>query len=399
MKKTVLLTSNMYRPNIGGIENSLYHMSQGYLDLGYHCVICVSDIGPNGRALSAYETDGDIEIFRYQISNKRGVSRFIGHWIMAIRLLQYLRLKYQPEIVICRNHQLCIALKLAGFKQFSYLVPGVVKFQNAKSNLALSGKSKLSRFAQKLNIHLNEFIQLLAFKYAKRVFVFSQNMLKQVGQVSPRLKGNIEIVKPGVDTQRFVMMSPTQKEALRESLNLQSQGPVYLCIGRFVQAKGFDLAIEAMQFVSQGTLWIVGDGAEYMQYLAKIELLSLQHKVKIIPSSNEPELCYSAADYFIMSSRYEPLGQTILEALASGLPIIAFSEQAGVTTATAELLDAGSLFVAEKLSGESLARAMLKASVTYDTETYRQLSTRNRQQAVADFCWLTLCHKLNQSSI
>ena len=52
--KTVLLASNLYRPNIGGIENSLYHLSLSYQEMGYEVIIFASDISPSNVFFPQY---------------------------------------------------------------------------------------------------------------------------------------------------------------------------------------------------------------------------------------------------------------------------------------------------------------------------------------------------------
>jgi glycosyltransferase involved in cell wall biosynthesis len=59
-----------------------------------------------------------------------------------------------------------------------------------------------------------------------------------------------------------------------------------------------------------------------------------------------------------MSSTYEPLGQTLLEAIACGMRVVAFHRSTGVNTATHELNIDHMVDYADSLDGKGLATAM-----------------------------------------
>jgi glycosyltransferase involved in cell wall biosynthesis len=87
---------------------------------------------------------------------------------------------------------------------------------------------------------------------------------------------------------------------------------------------------------------------------------------------------YQACDVFVMSSTYEPLGQTLFEAAATGMRVVAFDKSTGVNTATHELnidclldyaytLDATGLALAMKQSLSSLASPRLANDTVAET--------------------------------
>ena len=82
--------------------------------------------------------------------------------------------------------------------------------------------------------------------------------------------------------------------------------------------------------------------------------------IMIAPTS-EIEQYYRSCDIFIMSSTYEPFGQTTIEAIASGLRVAAFHGTSGVKTAVHELGLDDAITYAMELSGEALAKAIIKS--------------------------------------
>lgn len=391
MKKKILIASNLYKPNIGGVENSLDHMAQSYAQQGYDVIIYASDISRLGTPLAAMEKEGAVTVLRYKVANYKGAHRYLMHWINGTKLFIKIRKEHNPDLVISRFHLSCLMMSLAGFKNYLYVVPGVVKYQNAflKNITGFLGKAK-----GYVNYGLNCWFQHLALKKSAAIFVFSENMRQQVCAVTPQVEGKIRIVKPGVDLQRFELLERPNKIEKRQSLGLSTEAPVFLCLGRAVAAKGFDLVVLAMTKLPDGELWIVGEGDEIIPLKTLAEKHNILSQVHFIPATNKPEAYYAAADYFVMSSRYEPLGQTILEALACGLPIVAFRNAEDITTATEELLGPDGAFYAESATAQGLAVAMLNAQQSLHSAKYLQIAEQNRLLAKTKYSWPALCKQL-----
>ena len=106
-----------------------------------------------------------------------------------------------------------------------------------------------------------------------------------------------------------------------------------------------------------------------------------------------PEHYYKAADFFIMSSTYEPLGQTILEALSSGLPIIGAKSSDKVVTATSEILEPSNNILVDEYSASAFARGMTSLMALPETQ-YTQLQYENRELAEQKFSWRVLAKEL-----
>ena len=101
----------------------------------------------------------------------------------------------------------------------------------------------------------------------------------------------------------------------------------FLAVGRFTPLhKGFDLLIEAFaRFVendNEWTLHIVGEGPEEERYRQMIAEAGLQHRVFLHPFTNDIQQHYSAAQVYVLSSRWEGFGLVLIEAMAHGLPIV-----------------------------------------------------------------------------
>ncbi|MBL4910777.1 MAG: glycosyltransferase [Alteromonadaceae bacterium] len=387
----VLITSNMYRPSIGGIENSLYHLGQEYKSLGYKVIIVASDINGLGLCLPEFEVEDGIDIYRYRACSGQGFLGFTKHIYHAYSLYKHILKKYNPAVVVCRYHFNLILLDMAGYKNISYLIPGVVKNETLAS-LPQNIKG-IAKLRSKASFLFHTRLQSKAIKQAKSLFVFSQNMLDQVRELTSRQ--DILVTKPGVSLKRFFPLSQNEKLVAREKLGIATNKKVFLCIGRLVKAKGFETAIRAINLLNKDNaeLWVLGEGPLNEEFKILINQLNCQAKVKLLGRQSSPETYYQAADFFVMSSVYEPLGQTILEGLASGLPIISAPSSGSIVTASNEIIDAEKNFFTFEHSVDAFCSAFLQAS-EFDDEKYQMVSQYNREQAEIRFSWSTLAKVL-----
>ncbi|GBE09785.1 GDP-mannose-dependent alpha-(1-6)-phosphatidylinositol monomannoside mannosyltransferase [bacterium BMS3Bbin12] len=146
-------------------------------------------------------------------------------------------------------------------------------------------------------------------------------------------EAHIRVIDPVVDLHTFQPQAPSP--ALRERYAL-GDGPVLLTVCRLVRRKGVDLVIEALARLVPAypglRYLVVGAGPERRN----LEALARRHGVaeRVIFAGSVPEkelpAHYHLASVFVMPSRYlgdeasvEGLGLVYLEAMASGLPVVA----------------------------------------------------------------------------
>lgn len=108
--------------------------------------------------------------------------------------------------------------------------------------------------------------------------------------------------------------------------------PEILCVSRLVPRKGVQHLIEAMpavlQAVPDARLTVVGQGEQADALRRRVTMLGLGEKVRLVgymPHGELPTL-YRQAKVFVQPSFYEGMSNTVLEAMASGLPIVAAGE-------------------------------------------------------------------------
>jgi glycosyltransferase involved in cell wall biosynthesis len=103
---------------------------------------------------------------------------------------------------------------------------------------------------------------------------------------------------------------------------------ILLAVGRLTEEKGFLMLVDAFtriaQIFTEWDLVIVGDGNARAELDARVQQLGLSERVILPGRVGNVGDWYSAANIFVLSSRYEGFPNTLIEAMAYGLPAVSF---------------------------------------------------------------------------
>jgi glycosyltransferase involved in cell wall biosynthesis len=107
----------------------------------------------------------------------------------------------------------------------------------------------------------------------------------------------------------------------------RDNGPVIGIIARLSEEKGHTYLIEAMPEVinrfPKAQLLIVGEGRIKQRLVDLSKALKLENNVRFLPSVIDMQDVFGITDIFVLPSLKEGLGLSLMEAMASGLPVIA----------------------------------------------------------------------------
>lgn len=173
--------------------------------------------------------------------------------------------------------------------------------------------------------------------------------------------------------------------AIREHENVHADRPIFFCAGRLVDQKGFDLAILAWkkmldknEFEVTPVLKIAGKGKNEDLLKKQIIDLQLSESVELLGEVNDIAHYYKQAYAYILSSRFEGFGLTILEAMAFSVPVISFACPCGPRDIIAD--EYGVLV--EHMDTDKLADAM---AMLVNNKNKRNDLAKKAYMRVADF--------------
>ncbi len=194
--------------------------------------------------------------------------------------------------------------------------------------------AKLAGIRSRVGTHLGEIRGMSKWRDGLHTFLVNHGIIQSLIASSARTRNNaIEAgVQPEHITTIYNAIMPfdvahIDRGSVRAKIGLKKDDVFFLAVGRLVYEKGHEFLIEAMAEVakvdSHAIAGICGAGPLQDQLQAQIEKLNVQNNMKLLGQWDSIPEILSAADVFVLSSRWEGLPMALLEGMMAGLPVIA----------------------------------------------------------------------------
>jgi UDP-glucose:(heptosyl)LPS alpha-1,3-glucosyltransferase len=128
----------------------------------------------------------------------------------------------------------------------------------------------------------------------------------------------------GVDLERFrPAADPSERAAIRQRFAIPASARVVAFVGNGFARKGLGFLIEAWPLVPGGAFLLVAGADRAMdKFVRRARALNVGARVVFAGAQPRVEEIFHAADAFAMPSLFEPFGNVVMEAMASGLPVM-----------------------------------------------------------------------------
>jgi sugar transferase (PEP-CTERM/EpsH1 system associated) len=332
-----LIAHVILRLDVGGLENGLVNLINGLPQDDFrHAIICIDQSTDFAKRIKRK----DVEIVE--------IGKRPGFDLRALWRLYTTIKRLKPKILHTRNLAALDALLPGMLAGVRYRIHG----EHGWDVNDLAGTNPKLRWLRKL--HSPMVTRYVAVSVSLRNY-----LIDRVGVESDR----VSTICNGVDTVRF-QPNPT-KTLIRNSLNpiFDKDAVVFGTVGRMSMVKGhIDLvesfgriACENNQFREHARLVIVGDGPTRDAVIGCTKLARISEMCWLPGYRDDIPDLIASLDVYVQPSLAEGISNTVLEAMASGLPVIATR-----VGGNSELVRDGETGTIVPVSAEgALARALL----------------------------------------
>ena len=294
------------------------------------------------------------------------------------------RLVKTDDVDLISSHDLygAVAAILAGQRRICLLtLHSIYSTDRFVMEERVSAVSSQKKAILKVLFVIDSLIEVLCYNLVRGILCVSKNELHDTMRKT-LCKTKVFLIRNAVDTNR-ISPSPEKRKELRGRYHFQDE-VVFLYAGRMVPKNGPFTIVQTIPYVAKrfgaSRFIFVGEGPErpccqdytkHAKVANIVSFLGAQDAVEILP----------IADVFVsrVSSLVKDIGLDVLEALATGLPVII-----GEDDTTSQILKCGDeVMCARKDDPRNLAECMI--ALATDHRRRQALSVAGRKKVVKDF--------------
>jgi len=379
MTPRVLVLTTYYHPVVGGVET---HARQLVRHLHARNVAVQVVTKRIGREPRISQVDG-VTVHRVGPSGERSAA---GKWLAIPAFLSTLvSLAAEYDVIVCIDYRGAgVAAILAG-RILNKLViaqgetAGVLAGADEQASSGLAPESGIARMLRAP--------ARAVYRRADQIVCIGRDLEREALRAGiPR--DRVHYLPHGVDLQRFrPAASQDERDRIRAEIGWPTDRPVVLSVGRLSREKGIMDLLDAWRQADTGNALLALVGPDMTGHpwdaggpgRAFVERHGLGKRVRFMGATDDPAPFYRAADVFVQPSHFEALGNTAIEAMASGMAVVT----SGVGGLADFCVDDVNALLHVPKSAESIAAVLTRA--LGDTSLRTRLGIAARRTAEDQF--------------
>ncbi len=172
-------------------------------------------------------------------------------------------------------------------------------------------------------LKLYQTLDKLIFRFFDKVVLVSEKQFRELGSLGLD-KEKVEVINNAVDIERFSFKGPSR--SLLTDLDIDPGDKKIGFAGRLSKEKGVDSALkifkEVLREVPDALFVVVGDGPDHQILKQQAEQMGISSRVIFTGYRKDMKAIYSILDVYLSCSQHEGLPNSVLEAMASGVPCV-----------------------------------------------------------------------------
>lgn len=298
----ILVACRSFDQMAGGVERMAVALMNEMCRRGHEVTLLTWD---DTNARPFYELDPEIKWHKLSMGDPAYKAGWRLRWRRAVSVRKIVKTA-RPDVMMGFQHGTFLALRLF---TLGLGIPTLSAERNAPDRFEFLQEGK-RRHLIYLSFLLARYITIQCESYRNSYPAFLRSRI-------------ISISNPVFPAQK--QADPAGTEKLQKSL---------LCVGRLSYQKNQEVLVKAFYQLSKEfpdwCLIFAGEGEDRAALEREIAQLNMGHRIILLGAVKEVSDLYSSSHLFCLSSRWEGFPNALAEAMTHGLPVVGFSQCAGV---------------------------------------------------------------------
>ena len=312
--KILMITGTFPPRKFGGITKSSYNLAKELVKRGHEVDVCTTDLGNNSNSRLTVGYNESIDgINVHYFKNASNILAFNYRLFLPMGFISFIKENIRSfDVIHIHDYRSILSI--------------IVSYYSKKCNkpYILQAHGSILPFSNKRLVK-----KIFDFVYGKKILknasrIIASTELESEHYKSMKLKKNVEVIPNPIELSSFDH-SP-KKGNFRKKYGLNNH-KIILFLNRINKIKGIDLLLSsyAELGMNETILVIVGPDDGYLGEMNKlIKKLGIADKVLYVGPlyGNEKLEAYIDANVYLLPSLFESFGNTVIESLMCGTPVI-----------------------------------------------------------------------------